>query len=254
MNRIRALIVDDEPLAREGVRMLLMDDKEIDVIGECSDGKDAVVSIIEHVPDLVFLDIQMPEMSGFEVLKSVGLDQMPATIFVTAYDKYALQAFEVSALDYLLKPFTKQRFQQALGRAKNQILRSTDESEKLASLLKELGIGNKFLQRLVIKSAGRVFFLDINEIDWIEAAENYVRLHVGSEAHLLHGTMNRLEARLDPDLFRRIHRSVIINLKRVKELRPLFHGEYQVILKDGTRLTSGRSYRGKLQALLKNPF
>jgi two-component system LytT family response regulator len=251
---IRALIVDDEPLAREGVRMLLAEDAEVTVIGECSNGREAVISIIERAPDLIFLDVQMPEMSGFEVLEEVGIDKMPVVIFVTAYDKYALQAFEVHALDYLLKPFTKERFLKALVRAKAHIRRRADVGPKLLALLEEMKIAEKYLERLVVKSAGRVFFLEVEEIDWIEAAENYVRLHVGRDSHLVHGTMNGLEARLDPDRFLRIHRSAIINLKRVKELRPLFHGEYVVILQDDTQLTSSRSYREKLQALLNNSF
>jgi two-component system, LytTR family, response regulator len=252
----RALIVDDEPLAREGVRLLLENDPEIVVVQECTDGQAAVKAIIETKPDLVFLDVQMPEMNGFEVLETVGVDRMPNTIFVTAYDKYALQAFEVHALDYLLKPYTNERFFRALERAKAQIKHRSDNNlnHQLSALLDHFKRGGDRLERLVVKAAGRISFVDVEEIDWIEAADTYVRLHVRSESHLVRGTMSGLEAKLDPHKFLRIHRSTIVNLSRVKELQPLFHGEYVVTLQDGTQLTSGRSYRDKLQPLLENPF
>jgi len=248
--------VDDEPLAREGVRMLLANDPEVVAVHECADGRAAVSAIIETKPDLVFLDVQMPEMCGFEVLKAVGADRMPNTIFVTAYDKYALRAFEVHALDYLLKPYTNERFFRALERAKAQIKISDTHSlnVQLSALLNHLKSGRDLLERIVVKSVGRVSHVDVEEIDWIEAADTYVRLHVGRDSYLVRGTMSGLEAKLDPHKFLRIHRSVIINLSRVKELQPLFHGEYAVKLHDGTQLTSGRSYRDKLQPLLENPF
>ena len=254
--RLRTLIVDDEPLAREGIRMLLKHDPEVTVIHECADGQATVNAIIETKPDLVFLDVQMPEMDGFEVLETVGVDRMPNTIFVTAYDKYALQAFEVNALDYLLKPYTNERFFQALERAKAQIkLRGDNKlNHQLSALLDHFKRSGDYLERLVVKSAGRISFVNVDEIDWIEAADTYVRLHVRRESHLVRGTMIGLEDRLDPHKFLRIQRSVIINISRVKELQPLFHGEYLVTLQDGTQLTSGRSYRDKLQPLLENPF
>lgn len=254
--RIRALIVDDEPLARERIRTLLDDEPEIDIIGECGDGLRAVSDIQEHAPDLLFLDVQMPEMDGFEVLKTLAPDRMPAVIFVTAYDQYALRAFDVHALDYLLKPFDRERFQKALRRAKAHISsqRSDDVNKRLLALLEDLKSGPKYLDRLVIKSGGRVFFLRTDEIDWMEAAGNYVRLHVGKESHLLRDTMGGLEARLDPQKFLRIHRSTIVNLERIKELQPWFHGEYQVVLRDGTKLTLSRSYRDSLQELLGKSF
>ncbi|MFZ0061974.1 MAG: LytTR family DNA-binding domain-containing protein [Pyrinomonadaceae bacterium] len=253
---LRTLIVDDEPLAREGVRMLLKHDPEVTAIHECADGQAAVNAIIETKPDLVFLDVQMPEMDGFEVLETVGVDRMPNTIFVTAYDKYALQAFEVHALDYLLKPYTNERFFRALERAKAQIKFGGDNNlnHQMSALLDYFKRSGDRLERLVVKAAGRISFVDVEEIDWIEAADTYVRLHVRRESHLVRGTMSGLEARLDPHKFLRIHRSVIINLSRVKELQPLFHGEYVVTLQNGTQLTSGRSYRDKLQPLLENPF
>jgi two-component system LytT family response regulator len=252
MEKIRTLIVDDEPLAREGIRMLVERDAEIAVIGECANGQQAISAITEKMPELLFLDIQMPEISGFEVLEAIGAQALPCVIFVTAYDKYALRAFEVHALDYLLKPFTGERFQSALERAKAQIKSRGGEqlNQKLVRLLEDIRKDKTYLERLVVKSAGRIFFLNVEEIDWIEAAENYVRLHTGRESHLIHGTMNKLASRLDPAQFLRIHRSTIINVKRIKELQPMFHGEYVVTLRDGTQLNSGRSYRQKLQSLL----
>ena len=256
MKKIRTLIVDDEPLAREGVRMLLGEDPEIAVQGECGTGKEAVERIVEQPPDLLFLDIQMPEMSGFDVLETVGTEAAPFVIFVTAYDKYALQAFEVHALDYLLKPFTRERFFRALEQAKTRIRREPNGEfhHHLQALIEGLELRGTYLERIVVKSAGRIFFLDVEQIDWIEAADTYVRLHVGRESHLVRGTMNRLETKLDPNKFLRVHRSTIVNMKRVKELHPLFHGEYEITLYDGTRISSGRSYRSKLQPLLENLF
>ncbi|HET6891204.1 MAG TPA: LytTR family DNA-binding domain-containing protein [Pyrinomonadaceae bacterium] len=253
---LRTLIVDDEPLAREGVRMLLKHDPEVSAIHECADGQAAVNAIIEMKPDLVFLDVQMPEMDGFEVIEKVGVDRMPNTIFVTAYDRYALRAFEVYALDYLLKPYTNERFFRAVQRAKAQIKTGHENNlnGQLSALLDHLRVGEDHLERLVVKSAGRISYVNVEEIEWIEAADIYVRLHVGHEAHLVRGTMSGLEGKLDPRKFLRIHRSTIVNLSHVKELQPLFHGEYKVTLKNGTQLTSGRSYRDKLQPLLENPF
>lgn len=256
MKKIRTLIIDDEPLAREGVRMLLEDDPDIAVVGECADGREAVTEIVGQTPDLIFLDVQMPGMTGFEVLAEVGAELIPAVIFVTAYDKYALEAFEVHALDYLLKPFTKQRFVKALERAKARLTHANSDSinHRLTTLLQDLKPGEKHLERVVIKATGRVFFLGVEEIDWIEAADTYVRLHVGHKSHLIRGTMSGLETRLDPARFLRIHRSIIINIDRIKDLHPLFHGEYVITLQDGTQLNSGRSYRDRLRPLLENPF
>ena len=253
MEKIKTLIVDDEPLARERIRALVEGEPDVLVIGECADGRAAVISIREQKPDLVFLDVQMPEVDGFGVLEALAHDErLPAIIFVTAYDQYALRAFDVHALDYLLKPFDRERFQKALERARTQIQgqRSGDIDRRLLALLKGIKTEPKALERLVIRSAGRVFFLKVDEIDWIEAAGNYVRLHTGRDAHLLRETMNALEAKLDPDKFLRIHRSTIINIERIKEMHPLFRGEHVVILRDGTRLTLGRGYRDRLQELL----
>ena len=252
--KLRTLIVDDESLAREGVRMLLERDSDVCDVLECVDGHAAVDVIRKEKPDLVFLDVQMPEMNGFEVVASVGVNQMPNTIFITAYDKYAVQAFEFNALDYLLKPYTNERFARALERAKIQIRNSHELSRQFSALLDHLSSDSNRLERLVVKSAGRLMLVNVEEIDWIEAADTYVRLHVGREAHLIRGGLSSLEARLDPKKFLRIQRSIIVNLSRVKELQPLFHGEYVITLNDGTKLNSGRSYRNKLQLLLENPF
>ncbi len=252
---VRALIVDDEPLARQRLRTLLKGESDIELVGECADGQEAVAAIRELQPHLLFLDVQMPVLDGFGVLEALGSQQLPAVIFVTAYDSYAIRAFEVNALDYLLKPFDRDRFRKALERARSQIFKEKAPytGEQLSVLLDNAQpgrTGRQFLDRLVIKSGGRVFFLRAEEIDWIEAAGNYLRLHVGSDMHLLRDTMNNLEARLHPDKFLRIHRSTMVNLERVKELQPWFHGDYKVILLDGTELTLSRSYRPKLKSLL----
>jgi two-component system, LytTR family, response regulator len=251
MAKIRTLIVDDEPLARRGIRAQLDEEADIEIVSECRNGLEAVAAIEEQSPDLVFLDVQMPELDGFGVLEAVGVDRMPVVIFVTAYDQYALRAFEVHALDYLLKPVDAERFASALQRARKQIEHHNvqDLNQRLQSFLDDVQAKQKFTERLVIKSGGRIFFLNVQEIDWIEAADNYVRLHVGRDSHLLRETMNHLEKRLDPDRFLRVHRSRIINIRQIKELQPLFRGEYDIMLQDGTRLESGRGYRDKLQKL-----
>jgi two-component system LytT family response regulator len=254
VKKIRARIVDDEPLAREGIGMRLKQEPDVEVIGACKNGREAVTVILRDVPDLVFLDIQMPRLDGFGVIEAVGAKQMPHVIFVTAYDEHALRAFEVSALDYLLKPIDGGRFSEALERARSRIRGETLDavSERLHKMMTALAVERKHLERLSIKSAGRITFLSVDEIDWIEAADNYVHIHAGRESHLLHATMSSLESRLDPNKFLRIHRSTIVNVGRIKELQPMFHGEYRIILKDGTRLTSGRSYRENLQKLLND--
>jgi two-component system LytT family response regulator len=251
VEKIRTLIVDDEPLAREGIRTRLEREADMEVIGERGSGKEAVAAIRREAPDLVFLDVQMPGLDGFGVIESVGVKQMPHVIFVTAYDEHALRAFEVNAVDYLLKPVDSRRFAEALERARSGIY-----SKNLGALTKQLEslmaavTRTKPLERISVKSGGRVTLIGVEEIDWIEAADNYVQVHCGRETHLLHATMNSLESRLDGDRFLRIHRSRIVNVSRVQELQPMFHGEYMVILKDGTRLLSGRSYRERLQKVV----
>ena len=252
--KIRTIIVDDEPLARERVKRFLRDEKDIDVIGECGNGADAVKAIRSARPDLVFLDIQMPEKNGFEVIRSLDGNQLPTVVFVTAYDQYALQAFDVHALDYLLKPFNRDRFQRAVGRARDQIedRHRGDLDERLTSLIENLKTEKKYLDRLVVKTVGRVFFLKTDEIDWIEAAGNYVRLHVGKESHMIRETMNGIEGKLDPDKFIRIHRSTVVHIDRIKELHPMFSGDYAVMLRDGTELALSRNYRERFLELFDN--
>jgi two-component system LytT family response regulator len=247
--RVRAVIADDEPLARERLRTLLAAEDWIDVVQEVGDGPAAIDAIQKLRPDLVFLDVQMPGATGFEVIEAIGGERMPFVVFVTAYDKYALKAFDVHAVDYLLKPFDKERFQSGLAKARAHIeRRSTGDIERrLLELVQDLRPTSNRVERFVIKSGGRVFFVRAEDIDWIEAAGNYVKLHVGGEAHLFRETMAALEARLDPDTFFRIHRSHIVNIERVKELQPWFNGEYVVFLRSGARLTLSRGYREKLQ-------
>lgn len=243
--KTRTLIVDDEPLARERVKRFLRDERDIEILGECGNGRDAIKAIREKEPELVFLDIQMPEKNGFDVIKGIDGKILPTIIFVTAYDQYALQAFEVHALDYLLKPFNRERFHSAVARAKEQIegRRRGELDERLTSLISSIAQERKYLERLVVKSVGRVFFLKTREIDWIEASGNYLKLHVGRDAHMIRETMNSIEAKLDPSQFMRIHRSTIVNIDRIKELHPMFSGDYSAILRDGTELALSRNYR-----------
>ena len=253
---IRALIADDEPLARERMRSLLGAEPDIEIVAEAKDGLETVELILANSPDLVFLDVHMPKLDGFEVIQTVGPDRMPPVVFVTAYDQHALRAFEVQALDYLLKPFDNDRFQGALKRARKQIesRESGDLGQRLLALVRDLKPSAARTDRLVVKSGGRLYFLRADEIDWIEAAGNYVRLHVGAEGHLLRETMNSIESRLNPEMFFRIHRSHIVNIERIKELQPWFNGEYVVILRNGARLTLSRGYREKLQERLGKPL
>lgn len=251
--KLKAIIVDDEPPARRNLRALLKGFPDIELVKECGDGRAAVSSIRALEPDLVFLDVQMPEMNGFEVLEQLTDQPLPVIIFVTAYDHYALKAFEVSALDYLLKPFDDARFNKAIAQARRQI-EQQDASELGRKLLTLMGTREiradaspRFVTRLMVKTAGRVIFIRAEEIDWVEAYDNYLRIHVGGKAHLLRQTMNELEAALNPERFARIHRSTIVNLDRVKELHPHFNGEHLVILNDGTELKLSRSRREWLE-------
>ena len=251
---IRTLVVDDEPLARQRLRTLLAPDPDLELIGECGDGRQAVTAVQQLKPDLMFLDVEMPALDGFEVLHALAGVALPVVVFVTAHDRYALRAFEAHALDYLLKPFDKERFAQALMRAKNQVRlgQAAGIEDRLRSLLQTVEGRRPLPERLVVKSAGRVSFVRVAEVDWIEAAGNYVRLHLGKEEHLLRESLGGLEARLDPRRFVRIHRSTIVNIDRIRELRPTFHGDYLVVLKDGAELTLSRGCRDKLQESLGN--
>jgi two-component system, LytTR family, response regulator len=256
VTKIRALVVDDEPLARERVLSLLQQEPDVEVVAECSDGGQAGSAIQQHSPDLVFLDVQMPGCDGFEVIQNIGTERMPMVIFVTAYDQYALRAFEVHALDYLLKPFGKERFRDTLRHAREGLerRRAGDLGRRLLALVNDVKPEPPRVDRLVVKSGGRVFFLRTDEIDWIEAAGNYVKLHLGEESHLFRETMNNMEGRLDAQRFVRIHRSRIVNTDRIKEMQPWFNGEYVVVLQNGARLTLSRGYREKLQERLGKGF
>jgi two-component system LytT family response regulator len=239
---IRALVVDDEPLARRAIRRFLGKHVGVDVIGECGDGESAVRAIRERKPDLVFLDVQMPEMDGFEVLSAIGANQMPVTIFVTAYDRYALRAFDANAIDYLLKPVGKERFERALTRAKQRIAGEFkyDEVDRIISSLERLAAAQTYPARLAIPKHGRVLFVATKDIDWIEADGNYVRLHVGTREHEFRETLTGLEEKLNPAEFLRIHRSTIVNIQRIKEIQAWFHGHHRVLLENGTELRMSR--------------
>jgi two-component system LytT family response regulator len=258
--KIRTLIVDDEPLARRNLRVLLEKDPQIEILDECRNGREAVKAINALSPDLLFLDIQMPEMDGFDVLARTGPEHIQAIIFVTAFDQYALKAFDVHALDYLLKPFDDERFAHALKRAKSQIeAREINRlSNRLLALLEQRESERKgskdqktYLTRLMVKVSGRVVLLKVEEIDFIEAEGNYAKLHVGRKAHLLREKMHDLEGQLDPAKFVRIHRSIIVNLDRIKEMHPHFNGDYIVVLEDGRQLRLSRTRRETLEARLK---
>jgi two-component system LytT family response regulator len=253
--KIRTLIVDDEPLARERLRKLLQSQPDIEIVAECADGAEALAAARLEKPELIFLDVQMPELDGFGVVAGLDLDPLPAVIFVTAYDRFALKAFEVHALDYLLKPFDRERFQKALDRARKLVeQRATgDLNRRLSSLITDLKPPHaepKHLDRIAVKTEGRVLFFRTDDIDWIEAADNYVSIHIGNEEHLHRETMASLETKLPPTRFLRISRSTIVNIERIKEMQPMFHGDYAVILKNGARLSLSRNYREKLNHLL----
>lgn len=266
MERIRALIVDDEVNARQGIRTLLARDAEMEVVGECGDGCAAIESIERLAPDLILLDVQMPHKNGFEVLEAIDLERPPILIFITAWDSYALKAFEVSALDYLLKPFSDERFYQALERAKSQHRerRAQEFSRQLLALLEHhrreeqvkdvatLPPGAEPLRRFFIKQGGEINFVPAEEVDWLEAVGYYTKIHAGRKSYLLRGNLGSLEARLDPREFARIHRSTVVNLNRVRRLKDWFNGECLVELLDGTELKVSRRHRRRLETLLES--
>jgi two-component system LytT family response regulator len=249
---IRAVIVDDEPLARRRIRGLLAEAEGVEVVAECANGREAIQALEASPPDLLFLDIQMPEVDGFDVLRAIGVGHVPVVIFVTAYDQFALRAFEAHALDYLLKPFDDERFEAALQRARERISQRQggDLDRRLRALLEERRGEPGYLRRLAVPTGNRSVFVRTEEIDWIEAERNYIRLHVGGRTHLLRENLGRMESALDPATFCRIHRSTIVNVDRIQAVESLLGGEYLVVLHDGTRLTSGRSYRRNLHALM----
>jgi two-component system LytT family response regulator len=248
--RIRTLIADDEPLARHGVRLLLERDDGIEIVGEASGGVEAADLILRLRPDLVFLDVQMVGCDGFETLKRVGPNATPVVVFVTAYDEYALRAFEFNAVDYLLKPYDDARFAAALGRARELVMRKRGDAvdNRITRLIEHIeGEGR---DRILLKSSGEIIFLKTSEIDWIEAEGDYVKFHVPGRTHLMRGTMAALEERLDSTRFIRIHRSTIVNADRLRKLSPSFEGEYAVVLQDGTKLRLSRGYHDRIKALL----
>jgi two-component system LytT family response regulator len=245
-------------LARKRIRRVLSRDAEIEIIGECSDGRRAIEAVAEMKPDLMFLDVQMPEMDGFEALAEIGAENAPVVIFVTAFDQFALRAFEFHALDYLLKPFDPERLKKTLERAKTQIRKiqkdagKTSADARLLALLKEVKNEPKYLKRMTIKTRGRTIFLTADEIEYVSAEGNYLSLHTGKESHLIRSTLNQFEAKLDPEKFVRIHRSTVINIDFVREMHPLFNGDQLVVMKNGKELTLSRNFRDKLTDLLES--
>jgi len=251
---MNVLIVDDEPLARAGMRMLLEEEPAITAIAEARNGAEAVEAVKGRRPDLMLLDVQMPEMDGFGVLEALGAQHMPPVIFVTAHDKYAIQAFEVNAIDYLLKPVTRERFQQALARVRERVSIQGLDNRHVLSLLQQLSAPPKYLARVALRAAGKITFVNIEDILYVQAAENYVQLHLKASRHLLHVPIATLEASIDPQMFLRIHRSLIVNVRHVQELETGPHGEYIVVLQGGARLQSSRSYHEKIKSWAANPF
>lgn len=248
------LIVDDESHARERLKKYIKSDQDLSISGECSNGVEAVKIIKKKNPDLVFLDVQMPQMDGLGVIETVGAKQMPVTIFVTAYDRFAIQAFKVNAMDYLLKPVAKDRFEESVNRAKEYFSKNENNeiNKRMLDLLQEMRPQKQFIDRIMVKTSDRMYLVKVEDIDWIEADDNYAKLHVGNKYHLLRQTMKSLEDTLDPGIFLRIHRSVIVNMDRIKEIQQWFNNEYTVILKDGTELTMSRGYKDKAKEMFKN--
>lgn len=250
---IRAIIVDDEPLAREKVQLFAQGEKDIEIVDVCANGHEAIASYQKFKPELLFLDIQMPEMSGFDVLNQLNCNPLPGIIFITAYDEFALQAFEFHALDYLLKPYDRARFKKATDHARESIQSlslAEVTTEQIKTLLDSIKQSHPSLDRLIVKTNGRIIFLKIEDIDWMEAAGNYVNLHVGNESHLVRETMNNIEKQLNPQKFIRIHRSTIININKIKELQPYFNGEYKVVLQNNTHVILSRGYRENFTSVL----
>ncbi|HEX6284667.1 MAG TPA: LytTR family DNA-binding domain-containing protein [Pyrinomonadaceae bacterium] len=252
---IRTLIIDDVTLARQRLKRCLAADPEIEIVGECDNGAKAVTAIRSLSPDLIFLDVQMPALDGFGVLDSLKNERVPAVIFVTAYNEYAIQAFEVNALDYLLKPVDCERLAKAVKRAKSRLARTTrddDLDSRFRAMLEDIKTGSKYLKRLTIKLTGRTILLPADEIDWIETHGNYLKVHAGPESHLIRGTMQSLETKLNPEQFVRVHRSVIVNVEKIKEIYPRSNGDQDLVLQNGRQLMLSRNYRDRFFELLGN--
>ena len=252
MAKISVLIADDEAPSRRRMKEFLSDIPDVEVVGECADGRDAVANIKEHAPDLVLLDIKMPGFSGLDVVAELGLQAAPAVIYVTAYDEFALRAFEVRALDYLLKPFGRERLRQAVERARSQIETSylLEFTRRLKPVLDEVLVRGAYPNRLVVKSRESTFFIRVDEIDWVGTAANYLELHAGKETFMMRETMGQLEMMLDPSRFVRVHRSYLVNVDRVREMKPVFNKDQVLTLCDGTQVTVSRTYYDKLLAAL----
>ena len=250
--KIQTVIVDDEPLARKFLREMLGNDPQVEIVAECANGYEALRAVKKLKPDLLFLDIQMPELDGFAVLQALEWEHVPLVIFVTAYDQYAMRAFEVHALDYLLKPFDDHKFERAMNRAKTQIRgrenKNTDES--MMGLLKDLKDRSSYIERIQIKSADKIILLKTEKIDWIESDDNYVKIHSGKSSHQIRDTITNLERQLNPAMFLRIHRSTIVNIESIDALQPLYQGDYRVILNNGAQLTLSRRYRDRARQVL----
>jgi two-component system LytT family response regulator len=251
--RLRVLIVDDEPLAREGLKLMLGGDSQV---LEARNGTEAVAKIRDEKPDLVLLDVQMPRMDGFAVIEAVRADRMPAVIFVTAHDQYAIRAFEISAVDYLLKPVTEERFRIAFERARSRLGAGApgESARQMLTVLDAIANPRRYLSRLAVRSGERTIFLTTDDVEWIEAEQNYVRVHAGRAAHLLHVPMNTIEISLDPERFLRIHRSYIVNVQHIRQVWTLAHRQFVLELASGERLQSGRTYGEKIRTVLSNPF
>jgi len=250
--RIKALIVDDEPLARDRIREMLKEHPEVEVIAEARNGQEAIASVANHNPDLVFLDVQMPDLDGFDVLRNLNVEQLPVIIFVTAYDQYALRAFDVHAVDYLTKPFDRERFAQAVDQAKVFMkgVREPDTA-RILNMLQELSAGTRYLERFAVKNGETLFFVRAEDVDAIEAQGNYVRLSLAGSSHLVRDTLNNIESQINPRMFVRIHRRTIVNINRVKEVQTWGRGEYRVVLLSGAHYTLSRGYRQHFEEFIK---
>jgi two-component system, LytTR family, response regulator len=254
--RLSTLVVDDEPLAREGLKLLLGRQSQVESVSEARNGREAIALIREKKLDLVLLDVQMPRIDGFAVVHTVGADRMPPVIFVTAHDQYAIRAFEIAAIDYLLKPVTEDRFALAFRRAMGRLQGTTheDATKQVLAMLDAIANPPRQLERFAVRSGEQTLFVPVDEVDWIEAFQNYVRIHAGPAIHLLHVPMNTIESVLNPERFLRIHRSHIVNVGRIARLWPIAHGQYSVELRSGQRLQSGRTYSDRIRRALTNPF
>jgi len=248
---IRTLNIDDVQLARERLKRCLVDEPDVQVVGECDNGTNAVESIRALSPDLIFLDVQMPALDGFGVLEALKSEHTPVVIFVTAYNEYAIQAFDVNALDYLLKPVDCARLSKAVERAKTQLAQpAPDLDSRFRAMLEDIKASSKFLKRLTIKLTGHTILLPIDEIDWIESYGNYLKLHAGAESHLIRGTMQSLESKLDPEKFVRVHRSAIVNIEKIKAIYPRSNGDQDLVLQNGQQLMLSRKFRDRFFAAL----